>query len=56
VRNRRLDYVAANRLGYALLCEMFEAAPDATAEPGSPSEAALARLSQWASAARIPEP
>lgn len=26
VRNRRLDYLAANRLGRALLCEMFEGA------------------------------
>jgi transcriptional regulator with XRE-family HTH domain len=27
VRNRRLDYLAANRLGRALLCDMFEARP-----------------------------
>jgi transcriptional regulator with XRE-family HTH domain len=25
VRNRRLDYLAANRVGHALLCEMFDA-------------------------------
>ena len=27
LRNRRLDYLAANRLGRGLLCEMFEATP-----------------------------